>query len=123
MDLLRQSRLCFAISRLGAQAVDDINLDTLFWLTPFRSKIALQQSMGRIQRQAVGKKSPLVVIFEEWMIPSLRKLCNAVRSSLRATGYSYETSKPQRYPITLPDSVKESYDRVKLEFTDEEGSE
>lgn len=109
LSVLRNSQICFAIARLGSTGVDDDRLDTLFWLTPFRSKISLQQSMGRIQRQLEGKKTPVMVVFEDWLTPSLRKLCLALKQNLREWDFEMDTLKPANLPTTLPDDVVENY--------------
>jgi superfamily II DNA or RNA helicase len=110
MNILRDSKICFAIAKLGSQGVDDDRLDTLFWLTPYRSKIALQQSMGRIQRRQKDKKDPVVVTFEDWTVPPLKKLCAGIKSSLREWGYPFEVLKPMALPEALPVEIQAAYD-------------
>lgn len=112
MRILRESQICFAIARLGSQGVDDDALDTLFWLTPFRSKIALQQSMGRVQRRREGKKSPVVVVFEDWNIRALRGLCQSIRHSLKEWKYKFETVVPEKLPKELPIELQRIYDET-----------
>lgn len=112
MEVLRNSQLCFAISKLGSTGVDDDRLDTLFYLTPFRSKNALQQSMGRIQRVRPGKKKPVFVVFEDWLCPPVKNLCHALKTELRKWKYTFDVTKPNNLPTTLPADVKERYDRA-----------
>jgi superfamily II DNA or RNA helicase len=112
MDALRNSQVCFAIARLGSQGIDDDQLDTLFLLTPFRSKIALQQSMGRIQRHRPGKKPPIMVVFEDWMIPSFKRMVGNLKRILKDWNFQFETLKPLRVPTTLPPEVQTAYDRA-----------
>jgi superfamily II DNA or RNA helicase len=112
MGILRDSQICFAISRLGSVGVDDPSLDTLFWLTPFRSKNALQQSMGRIQRLLPDKKTPVMNVFEDWFTPTIKKMCAKLKSSLREWGYEYENLKPSPYPKDFPPEVRELYVRA-----------
>lgn len=109
MSILRNSQICFAVAKLGSVGVDDDALDTLFWLTPFRSRVSLQQSMGRIQRKKEGKKTPVMIVFEDWMTPTLKKLCLSLKHSLKTWGQDYETCKPLKFPTTLPDDVLSSY--------------
>jgi superfamily II DNA or RNA helicase len=116
MRILRESRLCFAIAKLGSTGVDDDQLDTLFWLTPFRSKIALQQSMGRIQRPRPGKRKPLMVVFEDWMAPPIKTMCNALKRELKSWGFKFSTIKPNNAPQVLPPEIREIYDRVSAEL-------
>lgn len=121
-DVLRNSQICFAIARLGAVGVDDDRLDSLFWLTPYRSKIMLQQSMGRIQRSREGKKEPLMVVFEDWFIPPFKKLCGAVKRTLREWNYEFTVIKPMqpKFPEKLPSSVQAIYDEVLTTLKDEQ---
>jgi superfamily II DNA or RNA helicase len=111
LSILRNSQLCFATSKLGAQGVDDDALDALFCLTPFKSKITLQQAMGRIQRPKEGKKKPYMVIFEDWGVLPLRKMCQAMKSLLREWGFTFEIQPPIKMP-DIPAEVKEAYDRA-----------
>lgn len=110
MGILRSSQICFAIAKLGSTGVDDDQLDTLFWLTPFRSKISLQQSMGRIQREKKGKKTPVMSVFEDSAIKPLRGLCQSIRHTLKQWQYKFETVVPEKLPTQLPGSVKPLYD-------------
>jgi superfamily II DNA or RNA helicase len=123
MDILRSSQICFAIARLGSTGVDDDALDTLYWLTPFRSRISLQQSMGRIQRAKAGKKQPVMVVFEDWMAPPLRHLCRKLKSNLKEWGYSFETFKPLQAPLKLPTEVQAAYDHAFSQLPDRSDSE
>src|SRR5690606_828948 len=100
--ILRGHQLVFAIARLGSQGVDDPKLDTLFWLTPFRSKIALQQSMGRIQRAYEGKKTPVMTVFEDYEVPPLKRLCVKLRSNLFSWGFKVETHAPTQFSPYFP---------------------
>lgn len=120
MDVLRNSQVCFAIAKLGSEGVDDDRLDTLFWLTPQRSKNALQQSMGRIQRIRDGKAKPLMVTFEEWLMPPTKKLCGAVKTELKKWGFVFSTLKPNNLPTTLPADIQALYDTKYAELTAEE---
>jgi superfamily II DNA or RNA helicase len=120
MKILRESQICFAIARLGSTGVDDDNLDTLFWLTPFRSKIALQQSMGRIQRRKAGKKTPVMVVFEDWMVPSLKRMCGGIKTTLRHWHFDFEVLKPQRHPLELLPQERARYDAAYASLTAED---
>jgi superfamily II DNA or RNA helicase len=120
MDVLRNSQICFAIAKLGSQGVDDDRLDTLFWLTPFRSRVSLQQSMGRIQRQREGKKSPVMVVFDDWQVMSLRNLCNKLKSRLKEWSFSFENLPPVPYPTNLPTEVQQAYDAINAKLDAEE---
>jgi len=109
MRILRDSRICFAIAKLGSTGIDDSRLDTLFWLTPFKSKNSLQQSMGRVQRTHPEKKNPMVVVFDDILTPPLKKLCLTLKRSLRSWKYKFQSLPPLDVPKTLPKDVKERY--------------
>jgi superfamily II DNA or RNA helicase len=124
LDVLRNTNPCFAIAKLGSVGIDDDRLDTLFWLTPFRSKISLQQSMGRIQRYRPNKKEPIVVVFEDWMTKSLKSLCLAIKRSLKEWDFKFETLKPQKVLKSLPTEVQKAYDHCYSELiAGDDGSE
>jgi len=108
-SILRSNQLVFAIARLGSEGVDDPRLDTLMWLTPFRSRISLQQSMGRIQRAHPDKMTPLMVVFEDYLTPPLRKLCHSLRSNLKLWGFVLQTFPPTSYPKFLPQEIHNVY--------------
>jgi superfamily II DNA or RNA helicase len=110
MDILRDSSICFAVAKLGSTGIDDDRLDTLFWLTPFKSKIALQQSMGRILRVFKDKQAPVFIVFEDWTVPTLRRLCMKLKATLKKWKYVIETCKPVKLPLELPPSVRAAYD-------------
>lgn len=120
MNVLRNSQVCFAIAKLGSEGIDDDALDTLFWLTPFRSKNALQQSIGRVQRPREGKKKPVVVIFEDWLAPPVKNLCKAVKAELKKWSYPFTTMKPNNLPPQLPPEVQAIYDAKLRELTEED---
>ena len=109
MNVLRDNQLVFAIAKLGNEGIDDDRLDTLFQLTPYKSKNALQQSFGRIQRPLPGKKKPLVVIFEDWLAPPLKKLCQSLKHELKLWKYPFNTVKPNDVPQQLPPELSEIY--------------
>jgi superfamily II DNA or RNA helicase len=116
MDVLRNSRVCFAIARLGSQGVDDQALDTLMALTPFKAKNGVQQSMGRIQREASGKHDPVFVVFEDWLAPPIKNICRAMRTELRKSKYAFTVVKPNNVLLELPAEVDEIYERTAAEL-------
>lgn len=88
--IVLKSRICFAIASLGAEGLDDDMLDTLFILTPFGSPNDLQQFMGRIQREKPGKRTPVVVIFDDLGISPFHKLCFKLKKTLRSWNMPFE---------------------------------
>jgi hypothetical protein len=115
MSILRSHQLTFAISKLGSEGVDDDALESLFWLTPFKSKISLQQSMGRVQRARVGKKHPEVVFFQDSFIHPLRGLCTKLKTTLKEWRFQFLQSNPQQFPTWLPEEVRENYVRARAD--------
>ncbi len=119
MRVLRESKICFAIAKLGSEGVDDDSLDLLFWLTPFRSLIALQQSMGRIQRQRAGKSRPVMVFFEDVLIDPLKRMCMGLKLTLREWALDFTTLHPQHFS-DLPADLQLKYDAALEKIIDEE---
>lgn len=111
LDVVRNNQLCFVIAKLGVTGVDDDRLDTLFWLTPFRSLNSLQQSIGRLQRSVPGKMHPIVVIFEDFLVPSLKRLCQNLKSTFKQWKFSFNVLQPSRFPRELPEEIKRIYER------------
>ncbi len=111
LDVLRNHQVCFAIAKLGSMGADDDRLDTLFWLTPFRSLTSLQQSIGRVQRYLPGKPNPVVVIFDDFLVPPLKKMCGRLKSTFRQWKFNFEVLQPSRFPKELPERVRSIYER------------
>lgn len=93
-SLVQTSQLTLAIAKLGVEGLDDEKIDVLFFLTPFSNENDLVQSFGRIQRAHTGKKQPVVVIFEDSLIPPFRFLCRKLKQHLKGWKYPFETLAP-----------------------------
>lgn len=89
-EIVRKSRICFAIAQLGGEGLDDDMLDTLFVLTPFSSPNDLQQFMGRIQRAKPGKKTPVVVVFDDVSLKPFHGLCHKLKKTLKEWDMPFE---------------------------------
>jgi superfamily II DNA or RNA helicase len=83
MEYIRTKRVVFGIIKYGKEGLDDEYLDTVLVSTPFSSRNGLQQLMGRPTRQKPGKKSPLVLFYEDDIGP-LIGMCKKLRSHLSA---------------------------------------
>lgn len=81
--IVKKSKVCFAIARLGFEGLDDDGLDTVFVLLPFKSPNDLQQVMGRVQRKKEGKKTPVVIVFEDINIKPFKAMCGTMKSHLK----------------------------------------
>ena len=81
MDYLKTKQVVFAIMKYGKEGLDDEHLDTVLVSLPFSSKNGLQQVLGRPARQKAGKRSPLVVFYEDDVGP-LIGMCKKLRRHL-----------------------------------------
>lgn len=91
MDIVRGSRVCFTIAKLGKEALDDAHLDALFLLTPLSSPNDLQQMLGRIQRSAPNKQPPVAVVFDDVKIGPLHALTMKLRKTLKKMSIPFTT--------------------------------
>lgn len=120
MRILRSHQVCFAIAQLASDAVDDVRLDALFWLTPYRSKIMNQQSMGRIQRFFTGKQHPMMVVFEDFLTRPLKNLCTKLKTRLRENGFKFDTLPVIPMPESLPPEVQVAYEHARHRIDERE---
>lgn len=88
--IVQSSRITFAINQLGVEGLDDDFIDALFFLTPFKNENDLIQALGRIQRHYEGKKTPVVVVFDDVYIDPLHKLCHKLRAVMQEKGIKYQ---------------------------------
>lgn len=83
MRFIQTKQVVFGIIKYGKEGLDDEYLDTVLVSMPFSSRNGLQQVMGRPTRQKPGKKSPLIVFYEDDIGP-LIGMCKKLRSHLSA---------------------------------------
>ncbi len=83
-DIVRKSRVAFAIAQLGFEGLDDDELDTVFILLPFKQPHDLQQVMGRVQRQKDDKKTPTVIVFDDIRVSPFHGMCKTMQSLLKS---------------------------------------
>jgi superfamily II DNA or RNA helicase len=119
LRVLRDSNICFAISRLGATGADDDKLDTLIWLFPFKSSILLQQSMGRIQRLREGKKAVKMLVFDDREVSTFRTMCNFIRGMLKKVEMKFTNTKPNPNHRKLPPKLRDKYRAILANFQPE----
>ena len=79
---IRECNPVIVIAKLGKQALNKPQLDTLFVCEPFSDMNVLQQLMGRILRLYGAKKHPVVVFYEDVLIEPLRKMNMKIRRLL-----------------------------------------
>ena len=94
IDDVRNSRVAFAIRKLGVECLNDSSLDALFILTEVGSHNDTQQMLGRIQRPYPNKKPPVAVIFDDKKIEQLHRLLYNVKAYLRKENIPYKTLPP-----------------------------
>jgi superfamily II DNA or RNA helicase len=94
--LLKAKQVTFAISKYGREGLDESSLDTVIVCEPMSSRNALQQLMGRAQRQKSGKQSPVVVFLEDDIGPMIG-MCKKLRSHLRE--WPVEEGGPYEYEL------------------------
>jgi superfamily II DNA or RNA helicase len=80
---IKTKRMIFAITKYGREGLDDEWLDTVLVSTPFSKRNTLQQLIGRPTRQKPGKRSPLIVFYEDDVGP-LIGMCKKLRRHLNA---------------------------------------
>lgn len=96
MKMLRNKQIVFAIMKYGREGLNDKAIDTIFVCEPMSQKNALQQLMGRALRVKAGKKSPVVVFFEDNIGPMIG-MCQNLRSHLRQ--WPHEEGGPFKYEL------------------------
>jgi superfamily II DNA or RNA helicase len=79
---IRECNPVIVIAKLGKQALNKPQLDTLFVCEPFSDMNVLQQLFGRILRLYGAKQRPVVVLYEDHLIEPLRKMNMKVRRLL-----------------------------------------
>ena len=104
---LRDKQVTFGTLQLVREALDEVTLDTLFFLTPFGSgdvsgggKNTLQQGMGRILRTLSGKKTPVVTIIDYVNIPKFHKMCRRLKQLLH--DWPVDEGGPFDYEVVRP---------------------
>ena len=93
---IETKRVVFAITKYGREGLDDEWLDTVLICTPFSKRNTLQQVIGRPTRQKPGKKTPLVVFYEDNVGP-LIGMCRKLRGHLNS--WPMEENGPFEYEL------------------------
>lgn len=81
--IVRNSQISFAIASLGFEGLDDPNIDAVHVLLPFKQPNDLQQVMGRAQRAADDKKTPVIVIYDDIRVGPLHGMCKTMQQNLK----------------------------------------
>ena len=94
VKIIEENDVTFATFQVAKEGLDVAALDTLFFATPFKSWGSLQQGKGRVERAHEGKKSPVVIIFEDENVSPAKAMCKHLRRHLKTNG---------TVPKTLPE--------------------
>lgn len=89
LETFRNSQVVLATMDVAAEALDAPALDTVFFTTPFKNWRLLIQGMGRALRRHEGKKSPVIVIFEDFRVGPAKGLCGRLKKALSSNGFEY----------------------------------
>lgn len=92
--LLRQNQVTFAIAKYGREGLNERSLDTIIVNEPLSSRNSLQQLMGRVLREKLGKKEPIVVFLEDDIGPFIG-MCHKLRRHL--TEWAHDEGGPFHY--------------------------
>lgn len=79
---IRECNPVVVIAKLGKQALNKPQLDTLFVCEPFSDMNVLQQLMGRILRLYQAKQLPVVVFYDDVLVEPLRRMNMKIRRLL-----------------------------------------
>lgn len=89
--IIRSSDVTFATFQVAKEGLDVAELDTLLFATPFKSWGAFQQGKGRVERQFIGKKEPLVLVMDDIYIGASTNMCRALKRGIVQHGLSFKT--------------------------------
>jgi len=95
-EYIDHRKVTIAISKYGREGLDNPALDTVLILEPSVQKGWIQQVMGRVLRVKSGKKSPVVIFFED-NVPIIRGICGSVKKTLRR--WPHEEGGPYHYNV------------------------
>lgn len=94
--MLRTKQVTFAVMKYGREGLDEQSIDTIIVCEPMSSRNNLQQVMGRALRKKSGKKSPMIIFFEDNIGPMIG-MCQNLRRHLRE--WSSEEGGPFEYEM------------------------
>jgi superfamily II DNA or RNA helicase len=93
MGILRECNPVFGTFQLAREGLNKPSLDTLYLTSPFSNSNDLQQTVGRIQREYIDKKDPLVRVYEDNAINCCVSACRRLRKTLVSWGYPVKRRK------------------------------
>ena len=81
--------MTFATFGVAREGLDVAALDTLIFASPFKAWGAFQQGKGRIERRHKDKKTPVVIVLDDYNFGPARAMCKHLRKSIRANGFRH----------------------------------
>lgn len=90
---LKNSQLCFGITTLAKEALDDNRLDVLIFLLESTAVGLLQQTVGRIQRFIADKNHPRVLVIQHHLVPKLNNMSKKMKRYFESNGFKTEVIK------------------------------
>ncbi len=90
-----EERLILATGKYLGEGFDDARLDTLFLVMPVSWKGTLEQYVGRLHREHVGKESVVVYDYVDSNVPVLARMAAKRRIGYRAVGYRIRSAPPE----------------------------
>lgn len=93
-QVLNTCDLIFATQSLAKEGLDRKDLDSIVIVTPFSDEGTLRQVLGRIQRPAANKNTPVVIVIEDEHIKPMHELCKKMRHQLTVLKYPFDIARP-----------------------------
>ena len=94
-DVLNNCDLIFATQQLAKEGLDRKDLDSIVLTMPFTDESMLRQVLGRIQRPAANKKTPVVLVFEDENLKPLHEMCKKMRHQLTVLNYPFDIARTE----------------------------
>lgn len=102
LEIVKKSRIIFAISRMGLEGLDDDNIDTIFFASPIGGDVTVtengrtflgnqvRQGFGRILRDNGKGKRPQAFFFDDVNIEMMSDITGQVKAFLRSEGFNFK---------------------------------
>ena len=88
--IIEDSDVTFATFGVAREGLDVAALDTLIFASPFKAWGSFQQGKGRVERKHGNKKSPVVIVLDDYKIGPARAMCKHLRKSIKANGFKHK---------------------------------
>lgn len=101
-DIMKNKNVIIATMRIGREAIDRAELDTVIFSTPFKSEGMFRQGIGRALRKKDNKKPPFIIVLEDYMINTCRSKCKELMQHSIELGYKTYSIGKRYTPIDKP---------------------